>query len=1130
MDRFEPNLRIPGPTGLPPSVREAGARQMINHRGPEFAAMLDRILTGMRPYFGTTSDIAIVTTAGTGGLEAAVVNVISPGDRVLGVSIGSFGDRFAKIARTYGADVTKIEVEWGQAADPEVVRAELARDPSYKAVLLTHNETSTSVMNPIAALAAVVRETAPDALILVDSVSGLGAVPFEMDAWGIDLVVTGSQKAWMSAPGLAMIAASERAWAAMETATAPRVYLDLRVHRESHAQGQTPWTPAIAVVYQVDEGIRLMNAEGAEHVFARHEACAAATRAGLTALGFELLADPRFASRTVTGALVPDDLDWKAFNTELKRRGLVLAGGQGKLTGKIFRLGHLGSVTLEEILGAMSVLEFVSIAFGRPVRPGSAVAAAQVAAHGIVRADRAGVRRGGCMRVLVAEPVAQEGVELLRARHEVDERPGLSRDELCAILPDYDALVVRSQVQVDAELIAAAPRLIVIGRAGVGVDNVDLEAATRAGIVVVNAPTGNTIAAAEHTLALLYGIARRTAAADASVRRGEWQRAQFTGLELRGRTLGIVGLGKIGQAIAVRARAMEMTVLGVDPFISAEAAANHGVELVEFDAMLARADVVTVHVPLTRATRGLIGREAIAKLRPGAIVLNVARGGVVDEVALAEALQSGHLAGAGIDVFEHEPPTGSPLLDAPNTLLTPHLGASTAEAQILVSEEVAAQVLDVLDGRSARYAVNAPLLTPETARAIAPYLPLAEILGRFFAQFSRGGVRSLTLEIAGELAELRRHAADRRRPARPARDLDDRAGQPRQRRGAGQGARHHRHRAQDARRGCLRGAADPVGRDRPRHDRGGRHGRRGRAPDHPARRLPARHGPGRQHAHHPPHGPARDGRAGRDHARRGGHQHQRDAPRPDPPARGRVHDPGPRRRRARGGLGGDPAAGGGPRPVDDPPGGHALTADRGPLVPDGLDATLVLVRHGESTFIAEGRFQGQADSPLTPLGLRQAALVADRLAAPHASPALPVPTGQPLELVHSPLARTTQTAAAIEDALARAGSAPARRPDPGFLEIHQGDWQGLHRDEITERYGPQLAGWRRTPRRGVGDRRRIAPAGRGARPARPRDDAGAARRRADSRAATTVHRSRATATRTRAIPGRSWSATTASSR
>jgi D-3-phosphoglycerate dehydrogenase len=357
------------------------------------------------------------------------------------------------------------------------------------------------------------------------------------------------------------------------------------------------------------------------------------------------------------------------------------------------------------------------------------------------------------VRILVAEPVAAEGLELLRADHEVDERPGLGRDELCAILGDYDALIVRSQVQVDADLIAAGTRLVVIGRAGVGVDNVDLDAATRAGITVVNAPTGNTIAAAEHTFALLYGVARRIAPADASVRRGEWKRSQFTGLELRGRTLGIIGLGKIGQSIAVRARAMEMTVLGVDPFVTVEGAANHGVELVELDELLRRADVVTVHVPLTRATRGLIGKAAIAKMKPGSIVLNVARGGVLDEAAVADALKSGQLGGAGVDVFDHEPPTDSPLLEAPNTLLTPHLGASTTEAQILVAEEVAAQVLDVLEGRSARYAVNAPLLTPETARAIAPYLPLAEILGRFFAQFSRGGVKTLTLEIAGDLAE-----------------------------------------------------------------------------------------------------------------------------------------------------------------------------------------------------------------------------------------------------------------------------------------------------------------------------------------------------------------------------------------
>jgi len=294
----------------------------------------------------------------------------------------------------------------------------------------------------------------------------------------------------------------------------------------------------------------------------------------------------------------------------------------------------------------------------------------------------------------------------------------------------------------------------VIGRAGVGVDNVDLDAATAAGITVVNAPTGNTIAAAEHTLALLSGVARRIAAADASVRRGEWKRADFTGLELRGRTLGIVGLGKIGQAIAARAVAMEMVVLASDPFVTPEQAALHGVELVPLETLIARSDVITVHVPLTRATRGLIGRDQIARMKPGAILLNVARGGILDERAVADALATGKLGGAGIDVFETEPPTGSPLLNAPKTILTPHLGASTAEAQVLVAEEVADQVLDVLAGRPARYAVNAPLLTPETARAIAPYLPLAELLGRFFAQFARAGVRTITLDISGELAAV----------------------------------------------------------------------------------------------------------------------------------------------------------------------------------------------------------------------------------------------------------------------------------------------------------------------------------------------------------------------------------------
>lgn len=379
MTRSEPNLRIPGPTTLPPSVREAGGRQMINHRGPEFKELLGRLQEGMRPYFGTTSSIAILSCAGTGGLEAAVVNTLSPGDRVLAVSIGAFGDRFAKIAEAYGAEVDRVAAEWGWAAEPDEVRERLG-GADYKAVLLTHNETSTGVMNPIPELAAAIRAAAPEALILVDTVSSLGAVPFDMDGWGIDLVVTGSQKAWMAAPGMAMVAASERGWAAMETAKMPRFYLDLRRHRDAMADGETPWTPAVAVAFQVDEGLRLMHEEGREAVFARHVACAAATQAGLQALGFELFADASHRSRTVTAAHIPEGLDWKGFNADLKRNGLIVAGGQARLAGKVFRVGHLGSVSVDEIVDAIETLETVSIAWGRPIEAGAAGAAARRAA------------------------------------------------------------------------------------------------------------------------------------------------------------------------------------------------------------------------------------------------------------------------------------------------------------------------------------------------------------------------------------------------------------------------------------------------------------------------------------------------------------------------------------------------------------------------------------------------------------------------------------------------------------------------------------------------------------------------------------------------------------------------------
>ena len=358
------------------------------------------------------------------------------------------------------------------------------------------------------------------------------------------------------------------------------------------------------------------------------------------------------------------------------------------------------------------------------------------------------------MKILVAEPLAREGVELLRARHEVDEAVGRSPDELRALIPSYDGLVVRSGVKVDAGLIEAGARLAVIARAGVGVDNIDVAAATRAGITVVNAPTGNTISAAELTIGLLFAVARRIAAADASMRRGEWARAKLAGIELTGRTMGIVGFGKIGQAVASRAAGLDMHVVVSDPFLTADAAAARGFELLDLRALLARADVVSVHVPLTRSTRGLIGAPELAQMRPTAILLNVARGGVVDEAALASALSAGRIAGAGIDVFEHEPPgADSGLLSAPNLVLTPHLGASTAEAQVRVAMEAAQAAIDVLDGRASAAAVNAPLASEAMATALAPYLALATTLGRLLRELTATGIGEVVVELGGELAE-----------------------------------------------------------------------------------------------------------------------------------------------------------------------------------------------------------------------------------------------------------------------------------------------------------------------------------------------------------------------------------------
>ncbi|MBI2851150.1 MAG: phosphoglycerate dehydrogenase [Chloroflexi bacterium] len=356
-------------------------------------------------------------------------------------------------------------------------------------------------------------------------------------------------------------------------------------------------------------------------------------------------------------------------------------------------------------------------------------------------------------KILIADPVGEEGLALLRACAEVDIKTGLKPEELISIIGNYDALVVRSQTKVTAKVIEAGKKLQVVGRAGVGVDNIDVEAATRLGIVVVNAPSSNTISAAEHTVALMLSLARHVPQANASLRSGEWRRNDFMGIEVRNKTLGIIGLGNVGSEVAKRATGLEMKLLGFDPFVSPDFARNFGVEVVPMERLLKEADFITLHVPLTNSTKGMIGAKELALVKPTARIINTARGGLVDEAALVKAIEEGRVAGAAFDVFTTEPITDSILFKNDRIIVTPHLGASTIEAQALVSEDVAEQIICVLNGQPAQYAVNAPFVSAETLSVLQPFFTAASTAGKLVAQLVEGQMASLRIKYEGEISE-----------------------------------------------------------------------------------------------------------------------------------------------------------------------------------------------------------------------------------------------------------------------------------------------------------------------------------------------------------------------------------------
>ncbi|MDR7438871.1 MAG: alanine--glyoxylate aminotransferase family protein [Armatimonadota bacterium] len=375
---MEDLLLIPGPTPVPPSVREASARPMVNHRSAAFARVLREVLEGMRWVYRTGAPVLPYVSSGTGMLEAAVVNTLSPGDPVLALVCGAFGERFARIAEVYGARVIRVEVEWGNAVPPELVAEQLRRNPDVRAVLVTHNETSTGIANDLEAIARA-RGDHP-ALLLVDAVSSLGAMPLEMDLWGLDVVVAASQKALGCPPGVGFVAAGDRAWEAHRAARMPRFYWDFTLLRASLEREvpETPFTPAISIFYALREGLRLLREEGLEASFARHRRLARAVRAGVEALGLRPVGDGTHASSAVTAVWAPEGTSVRALvDAMYERHRIVLAGGQGKLSGRIFRIGHLGHVRPEDVLRCMEALEDVLALLGVPVARGAGVRAVE---------------------------------------------------------------------------------------------------------------------------------------------------------------------------------------------------------------------------------------------------------------------------------------------------------------------------------------------------------------------------------------------------------------------------------------------------------------------------------------------------------------------------------------------------------------------------------------------------------------------------------------------------------------------------------------------------------------------------------------------------------------------------------
>lgn len=647
-------LMIPGPTELTDEIRSVLAKPLIGHRTKEFENLYAETVDLIKKIFEIKNDVLILTASNTGGLEAAIANVVEKNDKILTITNGKFGERFVEIIERYGGTPIKLG-EWGKTIDFNKIEKILKRE-KIKAVTLVHNETSTGMINQVKEIGKLANKY--NTLFIVDTVSGIGGTNIDFNNWGIDIGIIGTQKALGAPPGLVILTVNQKAWKIIEKKKNRPYYFDLAKHRDYAKENQTPFTPAINLFYGLNEALKTIEREGLDERIKRHELYAKVITEAAEDLGLELYPEKNL-SKTVTALKVPEKLDANKIMKNLENFGILIAGGQGKLKGKIIRIGHMGNITKDDILDTIAALE---------ITIGNSKGRVTEKAYKIIN---------NYPKILITFPTPKFILNHLEKNTNVVYKPKIENEELKKEIVDTDILIVGG-TKVYKEILNEARKLKTIIRVGHGIDNIDTKTAEKLGIKIYNTQK-STNAVAELTIGLIIGLMRKIVDGNNTIRNQKWEKYNLVGHELVGKTIGIIGLGNIGKRVGKLAKAFDMNVIGYDPYVTQEKV--NGIRKVELNVLLENADIVTLHVPLTRETRGMIGEKELILMKKTAILVNTARGNVIDNKVLYKFLKKKQIAGAAFDVYDNEPPINDPLLKLENVITTPHLGAQTYEAK-----------------------------------------------------------------------------------------------------------------------------------------------------------------------------------------------------------------------------------------------------------------------------------------------------------------------------------------------------------------------------------------------------------------------------------------------------------------